>query len=126
MLAENPLLKAKPPPQRDFLVFAVYRKGAAGPKKFISVGRAENNDVAIPDRSLSIFHAFFTQHSDGRFLLQDAGSKNGTFVDGREVPAQARGRAVPVPDGALVRFGQVELTFLKAAGLCNLARRLTD
>lgn len=126
MLAENPLLKAKPPPQRNFLVFAVHRRGAAGPKKFISVGRAEKNDVAVPDMSLSIFHAFFTQHADGRFLLQDAGSKNGTFVDGRTVPAQARGQAVPVPDGALVRFGQVELTFLETASFCNLVKRLKD
>ena len=126
ILAQNPLLKEKPPPQRDFLVFAVHRQGAAGPKKFISVGRAENNDVAIPDMSLSIFHAFFTQHTDGRILLQDAGSKNGTFIDDRAVPAQAQGPAVPVQDKALLRFGQVELTFLKAAGFYNLARRLAD
>jgi pSer/pThr/pTyr-binding forkhead associated (FHA) protein len=126
MLAENPLLKEKPQPQRDFLVFTVHRRGAAGPKKFISVGRAEKNDVAIPDMSLSIFHAFFTQHADGRFLLQDAGSKNGTFIDDRAVPAQAQGPAMPVQDGALVRFGQVELTFLGAAGFYNLAKRLAD
>ena len=124
MMAANPLLQEKPPPQRDFLVFAVHRKGAAGPKIFISVGRAEKNNVFIPDMSLSIFHAFFTQTQDGRFLLQDAGSKNGTFIDGRAVPAQAQGQAMPVQDGASVRFGQVELTFLSAAGFYNLAKGL--
>ena len=124
MMAQNPLLQEKPQPRRDFLVFAVHRKGAVGPKKFISVGRAEKNNVFIPDMSLSIFHAFFTQQADGSFLLQDAGSKNGTFIDGQAVPAQAQGQAVLVQDNALVRFGQVELTFLTAAGFYNLARRL--
>lgn len=124
MMAANPLLQEKPPPQGDFLVFAVHRKGAAGPKIFISVGRAEKNNVFIPDMSLSIFHAFFTQIQDGSFLLQDAGSKNGTFIDGQAVPAQTQGPAVPVQDGAMVRFGQVELTFMEAAGFYNLARRL--
>jgi hypothetical protein len=48
------------------------------------VGRDDRCDIAISDRQVSRHHASITLEDD-RFVLRDLGSKNGTFVNGREV-----------------------------------------
>jgi len=82
----------------------------------LTVGRTSNNDVVIPDLSVSRFHAFVKQ-SEGRFQIQDARSANGTTVNSSSVPAQGHGPAVDLKSGDSVRLGQVELTFLSAQAL---------
>jgi pSer/pThr/pTyr-binding forkhead associated (FHA) protein len=68
----------------------------------VMVGRAAENQLVLDDPSLSRKHARL--RGQGRRLeLEDLGSSNGTFVNGRKV-----GRAQAVP-GDTVRFG--ELTF---------------
>lgn len=47
----------------------------------IIVGRDQSCDIVIPDRQISRFHARFTPVEDG-VLLEDLGSKNGTFCNG--------------------------------------------
>lgn len=91
--------------------------------RFVSVGRTRRNDVVIPDVSLSKFHAFFVEE-DGVYLLQDARSRNGTFIGAARVASQGEGPPVAVRSGARVRFGAVELTFLDAAALRALVRDL--
>lgn len=83
----------------------------------VTFGRTANNDVAIPDISVSRFHAFAKQIDGGRFALQDAGSTNGTMVNGSSVPPQGAGEAVPLKSGDSVRIGQMELTFLEVREL---------
>jgi pSer/pThr/pTyr-binding forkhead associated (FHA) protein len=83
----------------------------------VTVGRTSNNDVVIPDLSISRFHAFLKPAADGRFQVQDANSTNGTTVNGSSVPAQGHGSAVELKSGDNVRLGQVELTFLSAEAL---------
>lgn len=111
-------------PRSDFLVFPL-RGRDEGPLTFYSVGRAFHNDVCVPDESLSIYHAFFMRSPDGRFFLQDAGSRNGTAVDGVPVPAAGRGRPVELATGARLRFGDQELTFLTTGAFCELVRGCT-
>ncbi len=77
----------------------------------ITIGRASNNDVSIPDLSISRFHAF-AKGAEGGWKIQDAGSTNGTTVNGESVPSQGHGAAVDLKAGDNVRIGQVELTFL--------------
>ncbi len=48
----------------------------------VTIGREQTHDIVIPDPSVSRFHAFAKQGEDGGFLLQDAGSTNGTTVNG--------------------------------------------
>jgi predicted component of type VI protein secretion system len=48
------------------------------------VGRDDRCDIAIADRQVSRHHASITLEDD-RFVLRDLGSKNGTFINGREV-----------------------------------------
>ncbi len=93
------------------------RRGAHSVAPFVSVGRTANNDVSFSDVTVSRFHAFFKQDREGVWRVQDAGSKNGTRLNGRIVPPQGGGEAVAVRSGDDLRFGSVELTFLDAQAL---------
>lgn len=50
----------------------------------LTIGRDESCDVVIPERQVSRRHARIRQTENG-FLLEDLGSKNGTFVNGHEL-----------------------------------------
>ncbi|HEY3768834.1 MAG TPA: SpoIIE family protein phosphatase [Candidatus Angelobacter sp.] len=45
------------------------------------VGRSEECDIVIPDSRLSRVHARFVAAEDGVYFIEDAGSRNGTFVN---------------------------------------------
>jgi hypothetical protein len=97
----------------SLVVFPFKDQGAG---HLVAVGRAPNNDVVIPEASISRFHAFL-KSSEGGFALQDGGSTNGTTVNNASVPAQGRGAPIQLKRGDNVRLGLVELTFLDAQGL---------
>ena len=71
----------------------------------VNIGRADYNDLVVPDPSVSTSHAKL-QRREGIWVLVDLDSTNGTFVDGERV----KGEAPPAP-GATVRFGDVQLVF---------------
>jgi hypothetical protein len=48
------------------------------------IGRGEDCDVVLPSRQISRHHARI-RRSGGRHILEDMGSKNGTFVNGQEL-----------------------------------------
>lgn len=84
---------------------------------YATIGRAPDNDVVLDDPSVSGHHARLAW-SDGKLLVEDLSSANGTFVDGERVTrvttragAELRVGRVPVPWGhpGLKRF-------LKAGG----------
>src|SRR5207244_5446872 len=70
-----------------------------------NIGRAEYNDLVVPDPSVSTSHAKL-QRREGVWVLVDLDSTNGTFVDGERVKGEA-----PLAPGAAVRFGDVQLVF---------------
>lgn len=88
--------------------------GAAGPR-LVQDGRefelraGENRigrvaaDVLLPDPTVSRHHATLTIADDGAWI-EDAGSTNGTFLDGAPLAAGSRAR---VQDGAALKFGSV-------------------
>src|SRR5580692_10071677 len=96
-----------PPATPDLIVFPVRPTGRSPFPRMITVGRTKNNDVILSDIGVSKFHAFFKEEGDGLFL-QDAESRNGTFVDGKAVPTKKAGKAVPVTTGTKVKFGMLE------------------
>ena len=100
-------------PGPDCLILAV-RKTRPTPGGMITVGRTGNNDIVLQDVSVTKFHAAFKEE-EGRITLADAGSRNGTTVDGRPLPP--RGDGEPLESGNLLRFGNIELRFLDAGGL---------
>jgi len=107
----------------SLVVYAIRRNGhSAG--HLITVGRAPDNDVVVPDASISRFHAYVKEGADRQWLIQDAGSTNGTSVNGHSVPRQGSGSPTALKSGDDVRLGQVELTFLDADALLSFAMRL--
>ncbi|HKA16001.1 MAG TPA: FHA domain-containing protein [Myxococcota bacterium] len=107
----------------SLVVYAVRRNGRSA-SHLITVGRAPDNDVVVPDVSISRFHAFVKEGNGGRWLMQDAGSTNGTTVNGNSVPRQGHGPPSELASGDDVRLGQVELTFLDSEALVSFALRL--
>jgi hypothetical protein len=82
-------------------------------RALITLGRAESNDVVLNDGTLSKRHLHFTP-ADAAWTVTDAGSYNGTFLDGVKLDSH---QPYPLRDGSLLKAGQVELTFHDAAGL---------
>jgi len=62
------------------------------------LGRDASCDLTIPDRKVSRYHARFTPTGDG-VLLEDMGSKNGTYCNGEELSAP-----ILLQDGDLVQI----------------------
>jgi len=52
---------------------------------FNSIGRHPDNTIQVLDRIISKEHAQITRMPDGRFLLRDLGSLNGTYIRGERV-----------------------------------------
>jgi hypothetical protein len=50
----------------------------------LRIGRADDNDVVLRDGRISRAHARIVE-ADGGFVIDDLGSSNGTFVDGKLV-----------------------------------------
>lgn len=53
--------------------------------KTIKIGRGSQNDVVINDPVVSTSHAVITVSDFGEVSIEDLGSKNGTYVDGKRV-----------------------------------------
>jgi hypothetical protein len=83
----------------------------------VTLGRASSNDVVIPDPSVSRKHALAKRGEDGVFLMRDAGSSNGTTVNGRSALARGHGPPSELKNGDNVQLGRVACTFVDAAAL---------
>jgi len=80
--------------------------------KLLMVGRMATNEVVIDEATVSQVHALIRFEPSGGFSLQDAGSRNGTFVNGRQVPKQGDGQPVALKAGSRVSLGGSNFTFL--------------
>jgi pSer/pThr/pTyr-binding forkhead associated (FHA) protein len=74
----------------------------------LSVGRTKENNLSIDDPSVSKIHASLTVNEEGKLVVADTGSTNGTFVASERI---SYGKAVIVGDGGSVKFGAVEVIF---------------
>ena len=105
---------APPSPPRPtgaaFASFLVRSGGLMGQRlpvktPVVNLGRADYNDIVLPDPSISTSHAKL-QRREGVWVLVDLDSTNGTFVEGEQVKGEA-----PLGPGAMVRLGDVQLLF---------------
>jgi hypothetical protein len=93
------------------------------PGKIYMVGRHSTNDIIIFDKNVSRNH-FTIQGKEGMYFIMDLGSKNGTFVEGKEL---SPGIESEVKEGIPIVLGMTILglgedyrsylkTFLDSAG----------
>lgn len=94
-------------PLANFLVRTGTLKGTRLLVKtpIVNIGRADYNDLVLPDESVSTSHAKL-QRREGVWVLVDLESTNGTFVDGERIKADT-----PIAPGTMVRFGDIQLVF---------------
>jgi hypothetical protein len=91
------------------------KPGASFPDR-ITIGRTSNNDIALNEHSVSRLHAYL-KFDGQRWLVADAGSKNGTWLDGLRLDPR---REMSIRSRSLVRIGDIELTFYNANDLFAL------
>ena len=70
----------------------------------LTVGRGLSNDIILEDTRVSRNHAQL-RYRARRFWVADAGSTNGTFVNGEAIEERA------LNDGDIISLGGLELTF---------------
>ena len=106
-------------PLASFLVRAGALKGQRLSVKtpVVNIGRADYNDLVLPDESVSTTHAKL-QRREGVWVLVDLDSTNGTFIDGDQIKGEA-----PLAPGAKVRFGDVSLVFEPTDDGVGVAKR---
>jgi tetratricopeptide (TPR) repeat protein len=76
-------------------------------RKELSIGRAEDNDLQLPDPKVSRHHARI--HREGaNFILTDLGSANGTLIDGVRLSAPHA-----LKQGERFTIGSADLTYLE-------------
>jgi two-component system, NtrC family, response regulator AtoC len=73
----------------------------------MTIGRAPSCAVAVEHGSVSRVHAAL--HVGSTLILEDLGSANGTWVEGRRLAASER---APVPTGAVARIGLVNVVVI--------------
>lgn len=99
------------PSHADVMANLIVRSGALKGRRFpirvpvVNVGRAEYNDIVLPDDSVSTTHAKL-QRREGVWVVVDLESTNGTMVDGERIAGEA-----PLAPGAYLRFGAVQAMF---------------
>ena len=78
----------------------------------VRLGRDTGCDLVVDDATLSRVHLVLRRDGRGAWSVQDAGSRNGTKIDG--APAKA---PLPVREGSVIEAGAVRLTYHGSAGL---------
>lgn len=76
------------------------------PTEAVTLGREAINEIVLYDPEVSRRHTEIS-YQDGRFIVSDLGSTNGTFVNGRRI-----GGPTPLSDGDVIEMGEgVSITF---------------
>ena len=74
--------------------------------RLLKIGRDAACDITINSNRVSSLHAELTLLNSGDILIEDKGSKNGTFVQNQPIQP---GKSVSVRRGDAIRFADVEL-----------------
>jgi len=74
----------------------------------LTIGRGSSNSVTLDDKLVSRKHAIIKKIK-GVFFIQDLGSTNGTFVNGKQIPAN---QYVCLQPNDKISIGRTELSML--------------
>lgn len=90
----------------------VVTRGATAGAKYaldqetVSIGRHPDSEIFLDDVTVSRHHARVVTEGSGQYRIEDAGSLNGTYLDGERVDsAQLR-------EGAQIQVGKFRLVFV--------------
>lgn len=105
-------------------LLVIYKGALSGTRwtvsdKVITLGRAQDCDIVLPERQVSRYHARIEQDESG-YILRDLGSKNGTYVNGEAV----RGQPYRLRDGDEIELAAVlQMGFVAGDATLPLAER---
>lgn len=74
----------------------------------VRIGRKNKNGIVLQDPFLSGEHARI-YHKNGQYYLEDLGSTNGSYLNGRRL----ENGAVGICDGDRIRVGQLDFLFVR-------------
>ena len=74
-----------------------------------TIGRKPENTICVPLKSISKTHCSLEKGDDGPTVITDAGSTNGTIVNGRHLGRDGR---LQLTNGDTVAIGEVTFLFL--------------
>ncbi len=80
---------AADPLSQDPRVLALLKLGELQPYAKITIGRTPNNDIVLLSPAISKFHGYFRVTRGLTYELVDAGSTNGTLVNGQPLEPNA-------------------------------------
>lgn len=89
----------------------------------ILIGRAATNDLVLEHQSVSKLHARIRLEEAGRTLVSDAGSSNGTLVDGKLLEPDAEH---PLADGMELCIGDFGFHYWVARSLHGVLLSLRE
>jgi hypothetical protein len=95
-------------------------KAAYSPRGPVLLGRTADNDVAIPEYSISKRHCFF-EFQPGKVLVCDCGSTNGTIVNDQHLEAKVPS---PLKGGDTITLGRYAFMFQTAVGFLEYVQTL--
>ena len=97
LAAERPVLRIEGGPDEDEII-------TLGPTT--SLGREDENDVAVPDPGISRQHAQIVETDEGMWI-RDLGSTNGTYVNQGNIATEG----YLLKDGDRIRLGASQISF---------------
>ncbi|CAL8464890.1 g4425 [Coccomyxa elongata] len=93
-------------------------------KPYLLFGRvAESSDITLGDSSCSRTHAALVHHEDGRLYLIDLQSSQGTYLDGRKLPAN---KPTQIVDGSVLTFGHLTQQYVVECETAGTKRKKPD
>lgn len=104
-------------------VYPVRKRAEGAFQDRVGIGRAPNVDISLPLPRVSKYHAFFTWDENGSYFVTDAGSKNGTMVEGKTLTPR---QPYLLAEGAQLAFGPYRFVFFTAEGFRELIQRRTQ
>ncbi len=119
-LIELPGAQEEDPKRKHALlakVFLVTKRLTEDPTR-VSVGRTGENDLPLDDPSVSKRHAYI-EIANGGYFVEDAGSRNGTYVNGSRLQPSSRQE---IKDEDAVTFGRLAFQYFTPAVLYEALR----
>jgi pSer/pThr/pTyr-binding forkhead associated (FHA) protein len=75
------------------------------PKDEVKIGRSDDNDIVIPNSSISRYHCLIKKENN-HYFITDLGSHNGTFINGVKIEAK---KVVEFRKDSVISLSQTKL-----------------